>query len=385
MDIKSSNNSPVLTDPVPSTKSRLGIRSDLLAYSSSSSTCSSGSYSPIPRKKTIPGKMEDVRARSWLDDMISSSPPRRKQNKDPRVDCPSVDFDAVYRAWTLRYPSALGAFEKITRFAKGKCLALFLDYDGTLSPIVDDPDRAFMSDEMRSTVQIAAEHFPTAIISGRSRDKVYEFVGLPELFYAGSHGMDIMGPLRTSGSYSDSFMAADRREFKSFQPAPEFIPMIEEAFMLLVDRTKKIKGARVENNKFCISVHYRNVNEKWWASLAQIVHGVVEGYPRLRLTHGRKVLEIRPAVDWNKGEALKFLLDSLGMDDPDAVLPVYLGDDQTDEDAFNVLREEGRGCGILVSSVPKESKASFSLRDTSEVMDFLKSLVQWRQSKSAQD
>jgi trehalose-6-phosphatase len=71
------------------------------------------------------------------------------------------------------YPSALTSFEAITDLAGRKRLALFLDYDGTLSPIVDNPENALMSDEMRAAVRHVASLFPTAIISGRSRDKVY--------------------------------------------------------------------------------------------------------------------------------------------------------------------------------------------------------------------
>ncbi|KAL6972543.1 trehalose-phosphatase [Sarracenia purpurea var. burkii] len=270
----------------------------------------------------------------------------------------------------LKYPSVLASFEQITNNAKGKRIALFLDYDGTLSPIVDNPDCAFMSNAMRAAVRNVAKYFPTAIISGRSRDKVYKFVGLTELYYAGSHGMDIMGPDKQG------------KELNLFQPATEFLPMINEVFRSLVESTTDIKGAKVENNKFCVSVHYRNVDEKCWATIGQIVHKTLKDYPRLRLTHGRKVLEVRPVLDWDKGKAVEFVLESLGLSSSDDVLPIYVGDDRTDEDAFKVLREGNRGYGILVSSAPKESNAFYSLRDPSEVMEFLKSLVAWKKSSS---
>ncbi|XP_075106760.1 putative trehalose-phosphate phosphatase G isoform X1 [Nicotiana tabacum] len=88
----------------------------------------------------------------------------------------------------IKYPSALNSFQQILRQARNKQIVIFLDYDGTLSPIVDDPDRAFMSNEMCSAVRNVARYFPTSIISGRRRAKVYELVGLTELDYAGSHG-----------------------------------------------------------------------------------------------------------------------------------------------------------------------------------------------------
>ncbi|KAF8412406.1 hypothetical protein HHK36_000370 [Tetracentron sinense] len=388
MDMKSNHGAPVLTDPAPINKSRLGIPSNLLPYSPTGAAFSPSLHLTIPRKK--PGKLDDVRASGWLDAMKASSPPRKKLTKDFNFEVVSDDTDVAYRIWTLKYPSALTSFEQITNYAKEKRIVLFLDYDGTLSPIVDDPECAFMSDSMRSAVRNVVKYFPTAIISGRSRDKVCEFVGLTELYYAGSHGMDIMGPVRHSVSddHPNSIRSTDEqgKEVNLFQPASEFLPMIDEVFRSLVEITKGIKGAKVENNKFCASVHYRNVDEKVivasWATVAQCVHDIIKDYPRLRLTHGRKVLEVRPVIKWDKGKAVEFLLESLALSNCGDVLPIYVGDDRTDEDAFKVLREGNRGYGILVSSVPKESKAFYSLRDPSEVMEFLKSLVRWKESSA---
>ncbi|XP_023546716.1 probable trehalose-phosphate phosphatase J [Cucurbita pepo subsp. pepo] len=276
--------------------------------------------------------------------------------------------------WILHLPSALNMFDEITTASKGKQIVMFLDYDGTLSPIVEDPDRAFMTHEMRAAVKNIAAHFPTAIVSGRRRDKVYEFVGLAELFYAGSHGMDIQGP--TKGYKSNK-----GNEAVLFQPASELLPMIDEVHKTLSEITKSITGAKVENNKFCISVHFRCVDEKKWAGLADRVKSVVNQYPKLILTLGRKVLEIRPAIKWDKGKALEFLLESLGFANSNDVLPVYIGDDRTDEDAFKVLQSKGLGFGILVSKFPKETCASYSLQEPSEVEEFLCRLVNWKRSK----
>lgn len=379
MDLKSNHSSPVLTDPAPINKSRLGIRSSLVPYSQQGASLSSGKYMTIPRKK--PGKLDDVRSNGWLDAMKSSSPPRKKLIKDFTTDVASDDTDFAYFSWMLKYPSALNSFEQITNFAKNKKIAVFMDYDGTLSPIVDDPDRALMSNDMRCAVRNVAKYFPSAIISGRSRDKVYELVGLTELYYAGSHGMDIMGPPSQTGS--DESSDQQGKEVKLFQPAKEFLPMIDEVFRTLIENTKGIEGAKVENHKFCASVHYRNVDEKKWPVIAQCVHDILKDYPRLRLTHGRKVLEVRPVIDWNKGKAVEFLLESLKLSDKTDVLPLYIGDDRTDEDAFKVLREGNRGYGILVSSVPKETNAFYSLRNPAEVMRFLNALVKWKEQEGA--
>ncbi|KAL9242889.1 hypothetical protein vseg_016846 [Gypsophila vaccaria] len=349
----SGESSPVLTDSSPINEPRTSF--------------STGLYEPIHKKKS--SKLEDVLSNGWLDAMKSSSPPRKKLLKDFKVGTVSDDTDFVYSSWMIKHPSALRYFETITNSAKGKKIAVFLDYDGTLSPIVDDPDRAFMSEDMRNAVRDVAKYFPTAIISGRSRDKVYELVGLAELHYAGSHGMDLQG-----------------KEVSLFQPAREFLPMINEVFKTLVEKTRDIKGAIVENHKFCTSVHYRNVNEKSWPTIAQRVHDVLKNYPCLQLSHGRKVLEVRPVIDWDKGKAVEFLLESLGLTQSDDVLAIFIGDDRTDEDAFKVLRKEKRGYGILVTPIPKQTNASYSLKDPSEVQQFLKALVKWRElSQISQD
>ncbi|PPD88146.1 hypothetical protein GOBAR_DD14920 [Gossypium barbadense] len=296
----------------------------------------------ISRKKLLQNLEINAGARvnSWVDSMRASSPTHMKS-------APSIADDQG--SWNLNHPSALDMFEQIIDASKGKQIVMFLDYDGTLSPIVADPDRAFMSKKMRKTVRKLAKCFPTAIVSGRCRDKVYNFVKLAELYYAGSHGMDIKGPEK--GSKSNK----------------------------LVETTKSTPGAKVENNKFCLSVHFRCVDEKKWSELAQQVKSVLKDYPKLRLTQGRKVLEIRPTIKWDKGKALEFLLESLGFANCTDVFPVYIGDDRTDEDAFKILRDRGQGFGILVSKFPKDTNASYSLQEPDEVMDFLRRLVEWKE------
>ncbi|XP_019175007.1 PREDICTED: probable trehalose-phosphate phosphatase J [Ipomoea nil] len=312
-----------------------------------------GSFISIPR----PGRINAL-----FESMRDSSPTRR-----------SFESEDVNKSWMLNHPSAISMFDDIMNFSKGKKIVMFLDYDGTLSPIVEDPDKAFMTTEMRDAVRNVAKHFPTAIVSGRCRAKVYNFVKLSQLYYAGSHGMDIKGPTKGNLKGNQAVLC---------QPAREFLPMIEEVYKVLLEKTKSVPGAKVENNKFCLSVHYRCVEEKRWDELGEMVKSVIKEYPELRLSQGRKVLEIRPTIKWDKGKALEFLLEALGFANSNDVLPVYIGDDRTDEDAFKVLRERGQGFGILVSKAPKETDASYSLKDPSEVMYFLKRLVEWKARSS---
>ncbi|CAM6032532.1 unnamed protein product [Sphagnum compactum] len=320
---------------------------------------------------------------TWLDAMKAQSPP---QFHSLHGDTPeSYDMEAAeYAAWLKKHPSALSMFEELMVEAKAKQVVVFLDYDGTLSPIVEDPDRAYVSDDMRATVKEVATFFPTAIISGRARPKVYEFVQLAELYYAGSHGMDIMGPADgTNGFRAQGTQVKDKmgHDVVLFQPASDYLPLIDEVCQILSESSKGIRGARVEHNRFCVTIHFRCVKEESWGALAEKVESVLKDYPTLRLTHGRKVLEIRPAIAWDKGKAVDFLLSSLGLADSSEVFPVYIGDDRTDEDAFNVLNALKHACSILVTSVPKETKASFSLQDPCEVMEFLLYLVRWKKQE----
>ncbi|KAL4311293.1 hypothetical protein GQ457_01G011780 [Hibiscus cannabinus] len=327
------------------------------------------SFSPTDFKMLLKKRFETekggARINAWVDSMRASSP-TRVRSTDPTM----LETDDK-SSWIVHHPSALSMFEQIVAASKGKRIVMFLDYDGTLSPIVENPDQAFMSGEMRAAVRDVARYFPTAIVTGRCRDKVYSFVKLSGLYYAGSHGMDIKGP-------SKSCKYKKGNHGLLFQPASEFLPMIDEVYKALVEKTKSIGGAKVENNKFCVSVHFRCVDEKSWAVLAEQVRSVLNQYPKLKLTQGRKVLEIRPTIKWDKGRALEFLLEALGYANSNDVLPIYIGDDRTDEDAFKVLLDRGQGIGILVSKTPKETNASYSLQEPSEVKEFLRLLVAWK-------
>ncbi|KAJ6376055.1 hypothetical protein OIU77_000930 [Salix suchowensis] len=280
----------------------------------------------------------------------------------------AVSDDANYSSWMVEHPSALTSFDQMMKDAKGKKIVVFLDYDGTLSPIVNDPDRAFMSDEMRASVREVAKYFPTAIISGRSRDKVKGFVQLSNIYYAGSHGMDIMAPPRPARSSDGKYhtVSLDRKSNEAvFQPAQTFLPSIQKILKELEEAIMKIQGAR----------DYGMLEEK--------VKSIMKHYPDFGLGWGKKVMEIRPSIEWNKGNALEYLLDTLALGNCTDVLPVYIGDDQTDEDAFKVIRKRGQGYPIVVASSPKDTKASYSLHDPSEVLAFLLRLARWRKASSS--
>ncbi|MCO5613328.1 hypothetical protein L7F22_067604 [Adiantum nelumboides] len=353
------------------------------AGSHTTPTAPTGPGYALPKRRLPLRKVENASVTGWLEAMKDSSPPRTRCHLP--VDAFAKSADMEYKSWMANHPSAVENFEKLIEAAMGKRIFVFLDYDGTLSPIVENPECAFMPDEMRAVVKEIATLFPTAIITGRRREKVYEFVQLPELYYAGSHGMDIMGPAEGCGgckAQGTRTLNEEGNEVVLFQPASEFTTVMDEAFKLLEEKANKVCGAKVEHNKFCVSIHFRRVKEEDWLPLAEQVQHVLKPYSNLCLTQGRKVLEVRPMIMWNKGKALDYLLKTLGFASRSDVFPIYIGDDQTDEDAFKTVARRKHGLAILVSNVVKETNATSSLRDPSEVLDFLQSLVKWKRRHS---
>jgi alpha,alpha-trehalase len=251
-------------------------------------------------------------------------------------------------------PSALDWLGEILALARDKRIAMFLDYDGTLTPIVSHPEDAWLSDSMRQALSDLAARMPVAILSGRDLDDVRRRVDIAGMVYAGSHGFDIAGPHGL------------RRQMGS-----EFLPKLDTAKRELQQALDGISGARVERKRFSIAAHYRNVKEENVPRVKQAVGEVAWRYRELRKMTGKKVHELQPDVDWNKGRALVWLLETLGLEDGN-VFPIYIGDDRTDEDAFRALAS--RGIGILVSEEPRHTAASYSLKDPVEVERFLRAL-----------
>jgi alpha,alpha-trehalase len=252
-------------------------------------------------------------------------------------------------------PSALEHVQEIAG-RSGK-VAVFLDYDGTLTPIVSQPEDAWLSDSMRQTLRELAARALVAILSGRDLDDVRRRVNLDGIVYAGSHGFDIAGPRGL------------RR-----QVATEFLPNLEIAEKELHEALDGIPGARVERKHFSIAAHYRNVKENKASKVERAVGEVAGRHRELRRLEGKKVYELLPNIEWDKGKAVIWLLETLGLESRSGgILPIYIGDDSTDEDAFRALKQ--RGVGILVSEQSQPTAARYSLKDPAEVERFLRMLA----------
>jgi alpha,alpha-trehalase len=249
-------------------------------------------------------------------------------------------------------PSALEHVQEIA--GRSGRLAVFLDYDGTLTPIVSHPENARLSDSMRETLRELVARAPVAILSGRDLDNVRRRVDLDGIVYAGSHGFDIAGP-------------GLRRELGA-----EFLPELDLAEKELRKALDDIPGARVERKHFSVAAHYRNIDGNDMPEVARAVETVAARHRELRRIDGKKVYELLPDIDWDKGKAVLWLLETLDLVRGE-VLPIFIGDDRTDEDAFRAL--EKRGVGILISEQPQVTAASYWLNNPEEVERFLRELI----------
>jgi alpha,alpha-trehalase len=254
-------------------------------------------------------------------------------------------------------PSALDAIETIEEQIEGKKVAVFLDYDGTLTPIVNAPEQAVLSDSMRHVISELAKRCTVAVVSGRDLQDVRDKVGIDPLFYAGSHGFDIGGP-------EDWHL--------ELQKGKDFLPALDEAEGRLREALQNIEGTHVERKRFSIAVHYRMVKPEDASKVGKKVNQVAETFTSLRKSTGKKIYELQPKIDWDKGKALHWVLRALDLDTPE-VIPFYIGDDTTDEDAFRVVRD--RGFAIVVMDETRATEAAYVLRDPDEVESFLHTLV----------
>ncbi len=218
-------------------------------------------------------------------------------------------------------PDGLAAFDAVG----ARHLAVFFDFDGTLSEIVDNPDSARLAEGAADALTWLTAQCAVAVLSGRDLADVRARIGLPGIWYAGSHGFELTGP---DGAHHQNAQAAAS------------LPALGQAAAELRDQLGEIAGVVVERKRFGVAVHYRNAARD---RVAQVIAAVRAAGRRaeLAVTTGREVIELRPNVDWDKGKTLRWLLGQVDGAGPDRLLPVYLGDDITDEDAFDAVRDDG--------------------------------------------
>ncbi len=254
-------------------------------------------------------------------------------------------------------PSALTCASDVKRQLSSASPALFLDYDGTLTPIVQHPDLAVLSDDMRTALERLATRYPVAILSGRDLADVRRMVGIEGIVYAGSHGFDVDAPKELGGCVQRGLEAADD---------------LAAASGALISAIAGIQGAWVERKTCVVTVHYRQTPSDQVPRIMAAFDEVASVFPGLRRTTGKMVLELQPNTDWDKGKTVVWLLERLEATAGTHV-PVYVGDDVTDEDAFQAIA--GYGIGVRVGDPHDVTAADYNLADTREVLEFFHALL----------
>jgi len=251
-------------------------------------------------------------------------------------------------------PDALARLDDVMAEIADRRVALFLDFDGTLAPIVDHPDRAAVPEETRALLADVASRRAVAVVSGRDLDDLRSRIDVDDVYYAGSHGFRLAGP--------DGWSREQPR-------ARAFLPALEEAAKALEEALATREGVEIERKRYAVAVHHRRAPADAEEEVRREVEAVCERSDgALRVGEGRSVLELRPAIDWDKGSAVGWMREELGLAGAD-VCPVYLGDDVTDEDAFRVVAEDG--LAVVVRGRSGRTRARYALADPAAVGRFL--------------
>jgi len=259
----------------------------------------------------------------------------------------------------------MSLFEDITasekKVLREKSLFLMLDYDGTIVPIAQVPQKAVLSGKIRSKLKefSGQSGVTTAFISGRSLKELKKLVGIKGVIYAGNHGLEIQG-----------------KGISFRYPTPQrSLDAIEEVCLALRSGLSGFKGLLIEDKGCTLSVHYRLAEKTEAKKAKKVFYDSVRPFIYKKLvavTEGKKVLEVKPDIKWDKGRAVRFLMRKIP---GPALFPVYIGDDKTDEDAFRTLKK--KGLTVFVGKKAPTS-AKYRIKSPEGVVEFLNDLIKIR-------
>lgn len=244
----------------------------------------------------------------------------------------------------------------VASFAAADHRVVFSDFDGTLADIVDQPSEATIRQDSRAALAELGAHPSTtvAVVSGRALEDVADRVGLEELWYAGNHGLEIRID-------DESFVhptATDQRE------------AIAAACDRIHERLSDVDGVMIERKDLTATIHFRMADAEVVERIRGAVQQVVATDDGFEVHDAKQGFELRPAIDWDKGRAVEWILER-GYDDLADVYPLYIGDDVSDESAFEAL--QGTGTGIRVGD-DGPTAADVTVVDPSAVTAFLEQL-----------
>ena len=233
----------------------------------------------------------------------------------------------------------------LAQFAASDVLVA-LDYDGTLAPIVSTPRKARMRPGTRRLLAAVAQRYPCVVISGRSRDDVTARVSsVPVWHVAGNHGLE---PWGEDASYAARVRAWVRKLRRGLAG---------------------VEGVTIEDKTYSVTLHFRQAKKKDRAR--QAVAKAVRRLRGARVIGGSEALNVVPRGAPHKGQALERARRLLACEKA-----IYVGDDETDEDAFKAARAD-RLLSVRIGNA-RRSRASYRLKDQREIDQFLRRLLALR-------
>lgn len=241
----------------------------------------------------------------------------------------------------------------------GRRVLVFTDFDGTLVPIHSDPFACRADAETQAVLAVLRDHprSRAAVVSGRDLSDLVPRIGVLGIPHAGNHGLEIAGP------------GIEFREPTADRLSQDLTRIAEELATAIAD----VPGAWVQNKILTASVHYRQTSDELVPRVYAAVDQILEPHrDRFVVKPGKKLREIRPKVDWNKGHAIDWLIPHLAAGEPHPFV-VFLGDDATDEDGFRVVAKHG-GIGIRVGPV-QPTAATHRVDGPADVLPLLRHLA----------
>jgi trehalose 6-phosphate phosphatase len=237
------------------------------------------------------------------------------------------------------------------RIAEGKRLFLFLDYDGTLVPIKKLPQDAILHPARRNLLKHLSTSAFICIVTGRSLDDIRRRVGLENIAYIGNHGLELCWG----------------HKLWIHPQATKNGPALKILLSRIEKTTVGFPHLMIDNKGATASIHFRRMDPTLLPTVQKIVENAVRrSGQRFLLTEGKKVLEIKPNLGWDKGKGIQRLQRWIPYSD--SPLIVYIGDDQTDEDAFRAL---GRRAITIHVGCKKDTLARYRVANVNRVWDFL--------------
>jgi alpha,alpha-trehalase len=258
-------------------------------------------------------------------------------------------------------PNAMKSYGQLAGITIGRDSVLFLNYDVALSQTVAEPRAVALVDGAARALRSLAAASPVVVISGRDLADIRDRVGIPGIWYAGSHGFELLGP--------------DGNNHREHEAGAAAVPVLAGVAAQLRDILDHIPGVRVVHTRFAVTVQYLEAASEHIDEIVATTRKLGQRN-KLRVSSGRMLVELRPDVQWDGGTRLAWIQSHV--DKPKSLIPIYIGGDLTDEDAFEAVQLGGVGIAVRHNEDGnRRTAARFVLNGLDEVRELLELGSRW--------